>query len=40
MVLAVNPEDADTAMKAIRAAGEDPYVIGHIEAGVKGVQMV
>ena len=40
MVLAVNPEDADTAMKAIRAAGEDPYVIGHIEAGVKGVQLV
>ena len=40
MVLAVNPEDVDTAMKAIRAAGEAPYVIGHIEAGDKGVKLV
>ncbi|MCI5650192.1 MAG: phosphoribosylformylglycinamidine cyclo-ligase [Fusicatenibacter sp.] len=37
MVLAVNPEDVDTALKAIKAAGETPYVIGHIEAGEKGV---
>ena len=40
MILAVNPEDVDTAMKAIRSAGEAPYVIGHIETGEKGVQLV
>ncbi len=40
MVLAVNPEDVDTAMRAIRAAGESPYVIGHIESGKKGVELV
>lgn len=40
MVLAVNPEDVDTAMRAIRAAGEAPYVIGHIESGEKGVELV
>jgi phosphoribosylformylglycinamidine cyclo-ligase len=40
MIIAVNPEDVDTAMKAIRAAGESPYVIGHIETGAKCVQLV
>ncbi|MDD7740080.1 MAG: phosphoribosylformylglycinamidine cyclo-ligase [Fusicatenibacter sp.] len=39
MVLAVNPEDVDAAVKAIKAAGETPYVIGHIEAGEKGVKL-
>ena len=37
MVLAVDPADADKAMEAARAAGENPYVIGRIEAGEKGV---
>lgn len=36
MVLAVDPADADKAMEAARAAGENPYVIGRIEAGEKG----
>ena len=40
MIIAVNPEDVDTAMRAVRAAGESPYVIGHIENGEKGVQLV
>ena len=40
MIIAVNPEDVDTAMKAVRAAGESPYVIGHIETGPKCVQLV
>ena len=40
MVLAVDPADVDTAVKAIRKAGEDPYVIGHIEAGNKEVELV
>lgn len=39
MVLAVDPEDADKAMEAIRAAGETPYVVGEIEAGEKGVSL-
>ena len=37
LVLAVDPKDADTVMEAVKAAGETPYVIGHIEAGEKGV---
>lgn len=39
MVLAVAPKDADKAMDAIRAAGETPYLIGHAEAGEKGVTL-
>ena len=39
MVIAVNPEDVDKAMEAIRAAGDQPYVVGHIEAGEKGVEL-
>ena len=40
MIVAVNPEDVDTAMQAIQAAGEKPYVIGHIESGKKEVQLI
>jgi len=39
MVLAVNPADVDTAMEAIRGAGEVPYVIGRTERGEKGVSL-
>lgn len=39
MIIAVDPEDVDTAMKAVRDAGETPYVIGRIEAGEKGVKL-
>ena len=39
MVLAVDPEDVDAAMKAIRSTGDTPYVIGHIENGEKGEQL-
>ena len=39
MVLAVDPADADKTMEAVKAAGETPYVIGHIEAGEKGVTL-
>ena len=38
-LLAVAPEDVDTTMEAIKAAGETPYVIGNIEAGEKGVTL-
>ncbi|MDE7061996.1 MAG: phosphoribosylformylglycinamidine cyclo-ligase [Lachnospiraceae bacterium] len=39
MVLAVAPQDVDAAMEAIRAAGEQPYVVGKIENGEKGVTL-
>ena len=39
MVLAVDPSNVDTAMKAVREAGEIPYVIGYTEAGEKGVTL-
>lgn len=39
MIVAVNPEDVDTAMNAIKEAGETPYIIGHIESGEKGVEL-
>ena len=31
MVLAVDPADVDKTMEAIRAAGDTPYVVGHVE---------
>ena len=39
MILAVDPADVDKTMEAIKAAGDQPYVIGHIEAGEKGVTL-
>lgn len=40
MVLAVDSRDADRVLGAVEQAGEDAYVIGHIEAGEKGVTLV
>ena len=39
MVVAVDKNDVDKAMEAIKAAGDTPYVIGRIEAGEKGVTL-
>ncbi len=39
MVLAVDAEDVEKTMEAIRTAGEIPYVVGQIEAGEKGVAL-
>ena len=39
MVLAVDPEDADRAMAAIRTTGDQPYVIGWIVSGETGVEL-
>ena len=39
MVLAIAPEDVDTTIKAIEAAGETAYVIGQTVAGEKGVTL-
>ncbi|MGN0333664.1 MAG: phosphoribosylformylglycinamidine cyclo-ligase [Lachnospiraceae bacterium] len=39
MVLALDPSDVDKAIEAIRAAGEEAYVVGRVEAGEKGVTL-
>ena len=39
MILALDPADVDKAMEAMKAAGEEPYIIGKIEAGEKGVTL-
>ena len=39
MIVAVDKDDVDKAMEAIKAAGDTPYVIGHIKAGDKGVTL-
>lgn len=39
MVLAVDAADVEKTMEAIRTAGENPYVVGRIEAGEKGVTL-
>lgn len=39
MVLALDPKDVDTAMKAIKEAGYECYEVGHVEAGDKGVEL-
>ncbi len=39
MMLAVSPEQADTAVAAIREAGEQAYIVGGIEAGDKGISI-
>ncbi len=39
MIVAVDPADADQTIEAMKAAGEEPYVIGRIESGEKGVTL-
>ena len=39
MIVAVNPEDVDKAMEAIKVAGETPYVVGKCVSGEKGVTL-
>lgn len=39
MIVAVDRQDADKAMEAIKAAGDVPYIIGAIEEGEKGVTL-
>ena len=40
MVLAVDPADVDTALKAIEAAGDKAWVVGKAASGEKGVELV
>ena len=37
MIVAVDPADVEKTMDAIKAAGEQPWQIGRIEKGEKGV---
>ena len=39
MIVAVDKDDVEKTVAAIKAAGEDAYVVGHIEAGEKGVTL-
>ena len=39
MMLALDPKDAEKAIEALKAAGEEAYVVGSIEAGEKGVTL-
>ena len=39
MVVAVAPEDVEKTMEAAKAAGEQVYIIGELEAGEKGVDL-
>ena len=37
MMLAVDSADAENTIQALKAVGEDAFVVGHVEAGEKGV---
>ncbi len=39
MIVAVDKKDVDATLKAMKDAGETPYVVGEIEAGEKGVKL-
>ena len=39
MVIGVDSADVEKTMEAIKAAGETPYVVGHVESGEKGVTL-
>ena len=39
MVIALDPSDVDTAMKAIKEAGEECYIVGSLSNGEKGVKL-
>ena len=39
MVLAVDEKDVEKTLAAIKEAGEEGYIVGHIEAGDKGVTL-
>ena len=39
MIIAVNPDDVEKTMAAIKAAGEEPYVVGKCANGTKGVEL-
>lgn len=40
MVLAIDSADVDKTLEALKAAGEEAYVVGTVEAGEKGVDLL
>jgi phosphoribosylformylglycinamidine cyclo-ligase len=40
MVICVAPEQAEASLKVLRAAGEQPWVIGNIAAAAEGAPRV
>ncbi|MBR1567526.1 MAG: phosphoribosylformylglycinamidine cyclo-ligase, partial [Lachnospiraceae bacterium] len=40
MVLAVDPADVDKTIAALAGTGDTAYVVGQIEAGDKGVELI
>ena len=40
MVVAVDADKADTAVKCLEEAGEKAYIIGTLEKGEKGVEII
>ena len=40
MVMALDPDDAGKAVEAVKAAGEDAFVIGSVEEGERGAEIV
>jgi len=39
MIVALAPEDAESAIKALEAIGEKAYVIGEVKQGQSGVEL-
>ena len=39
MMIIVSPDEVDTALHVLKAAGEDAYVVGKVEDGEKGVEL-
>ncbi|MEG0722494.1 MAG: AIR synthase-related protein, partial [Lachnospiraceae bacterium] len=39
MILGVKEADVEKTMEAIKASGEEGYIVGHIENGDKGVTL-
>ena len=39
MMIIVSPDDVDTTLETLKAAGEDAYVVGRVEDGEKGVEL-
>ncbi|MBQ7902693.1 MAG: phosphoribosylformylglycinamidine cyclo-ligase [Oscillospiraceae bacterium] len=39
MMIIVSPDDVDTALETLKAAGEDAYVVGRVEDGEKGMEL-
>lgn len=40
MIIAVNKEDVDETIKALKSSGESAYEIGYIEKGIKGIELI